>query len=200
VAIFSGLASSTSKKVKYRPARHCLFALQVKPDANGKFITTRVGQIYTNLVADLEQDSRFTKYQFLQAKRISPKGKVGLSIEGLAKTPDGALLIVFRNPLTGGRVENDNLVGGQALLIPLLNPLKVIEGKEARFGDPIDLDLDGYGIRSIEWISDKKFLIVAGPYHENAELKIPARISSCNICGPQTSHNCLQITILTISM
>jgi hypothetical protein len=146
-----------------------LFALQVKPDANGKFVTSRDGQIYTNLVADLEKDSRFNKYAFHRAKDIKPKDRGGLSIEGLAGTPEGGLLIGFRNPLSGGKVEKDKLVGGQALLVPLLNPLEVIEGKMANFGDPIDLDLDGYGIRSIELVNDKKFLVVAGPYHESVE-------------------------------
>lgn len=160
---------STSKKGKYRPARHRLFALQVKPDADGKFVTTRVGQIYTNLVADLEQDIRFNKYAFHRAKGIKPKDRGGLSIEGLATSPEGGLLIGFRNPLSGGKVEEDKLVGGHALLVPLLNPWEVIEGKKARFGDPIELDLDGYGIRSIELLNDKKYLVVAGPYHESVE-------------------------------
>jgi len=160
---------STSKKGKYRSARHRLFALQVKADANGKFVTSRVGQIYTNLVTDLEKDSRFNKYEFHEAKGIKSKDRGGLSIEGLAGTPEGGLLIGFRNPLSGGKVEKDKLVGGKSLLIPLLNPLEVIEGKTASFGDPIELDLDGYGIRSIELLNDKKLMIVAGPYHESVE-------------------------------
>jgi hypothetical protein len=160
---------SASKKGKSRPARHRLFALNVKPDGNGKFVTTRIGQIYTRLVADLEKDSRFDKYKFHQAKSIKPKEIGGLSIEGLAGTPEGALLIGFRNPLSGGKVEEGKLNGGQAVLVTLLNPLEVIEGKGARFGDPIDLDLDGYGIRSIELLNDGKYLIAAGPYHESLE-------------------------------
>jgi Protein of unknown function (DUF3616) len=160
---------STSKKGKFRQARHRLFALEIKPGADGKFVTTPVGQIYTSLVADLEKDSRFNKYAFHRAKGIKPKDRGGLNIEGLASSPEGVLLIGFRNPLSGGKVEKDKLVGGQALLVPLLNPLEVIEGKTAKFGDPIDLDLDGYGIRSIELLSDKKFLVVAGSYHEKVE-------------------------------
>jgi len=160
---------SASKKGKFRPARHRLFALNVKPDDNGKFVTTRIGHIYTHLVADLEKDSRFDKYKFHQAKSIKPKEIGGLSIEGLAGTPEGALMIGFRNPLSGGKVEEGKLNNGQAVLVTLLNPLDVIEGKGARFGDPIDLDLDGYGIRSIELLNDEKFLIVAGPYHESVE-------------------------------
>lgn len=160
---------STSKKGKFRPARHRLFALQIKPGADGKFVTTPVGQIYTSLVADIEKDIRFNNYKFHQAKDIRPKEIGGLNIEGLASSPEGALLIGFRNPLSGGKVEEGKLVGGHALLIPLLNPLEVIEGKTAKFGDPIDLDLDGYGIRSIELLSDKKYMVATGPYHERVE-------------------------------
>ena len=169
---------STSKKGKFRPARHRLFALQIKPDTSGNFTPNRVGKIYTTLVADLEKDTRFNKYKFCEAKAITPKDIGGLSIEGLAATPDGSLLIGFRNPLSGGNVENGRLVGGQALLVTLLNPLEVIEGKEARFGDPIDLDLNGYGIRSIESRNNKEYLIVAGPYHENLGSKDQKREES----------------------
>ncbi|MDG4595762.1 MAG: DUF3616 domain-containing protein [Candidatus Contendobacter sp.] len=158
---------STSKKGKSRLARHRLFALQIKPDAGGEFVTTRVGKIYATLVADLEKDTRFKKYKIHEAKTIAPKDIGGLSIEGLAATPEGTLLIGFRNPLSEGKVENGRLVGGKALLVTLLNPLEVIGGKEARFDNPIDLDLDGYGIRSIESRNKNEYLIVAGPYHEN---------------------------------
>jgi Protein of unknown function (DUF3616) len=158
---------STSKKGKPRPARHRLFALQVKPGADGKFVTNPVGQIYTTLVADLEKDSRLNKYKIHQAKDIKPKEMGGLNIEGLASSHEGALLIGFRNPLGGGEVEKGKLIGGHALLVPPNNPLEIIEGKTAKFGDPIDLDLDGYGIRSFELLNDKKYLVVAGPYHEN---------------------------------
>jgi len=114
---------STSKKGKFRPARHRLFALQIKPDAGGEFVPTRVGKIYTTLVADLEKDTRFKKYKIHEAKTIAPKDIGGLSIEGLAATPEGTLLIGFRNPLSEGKVENCLLVGGKALLVTLLNPL-----------------------------------------------------------------------------
>jgi hypothetical protein len=77
------------------------------------------------------------------------------------------LLIGFRNPLAGGTEQHGRIVGGKALLVTLLNPLEVIEGKGARFGDPTELDLGGYGIRSIESRTKDEYLIVAGPYHEN---------------------------------
>lgn len=160
---------STSKKGKHRPARHRLFAITARPGSDGKYIIERAGNIYTTLVTDLENDNRFAKYKIKEAKNIKPKDVGGLSIEGLAATPEGTLLIGFRNPLRGGKVKNSKLVGGMALVVPLLNPLEVIDGKQAKFGVPIELDLAGYGIRSME-SQKKSYLIVAGPYHENIEM------------------------------
>ncbi len=60
----------------------------------------------------------------------------------------------------------------------LLNPLEVIEGKEARFDIPIDLNLDGYGIRSIEAHNKAEYLVAAGPYHENSGKKNTKREES----------------------
>lgn len=77
----------------------------------------------------------------------------GLNIEGLAATPQGALLIGFRNPQPGNK----------ALLVSLQNPGEVVDGlAKPRFGDLIRLDLGGRGIRSIELVNGE-YLIVAGP-------------------------------------
>jgi hypothetical protein len=154
---------STSKDGEYRSARHRLFALQFKRDVSGKFIASRVGNIYSKLIEDLEKDDRFNRYRIYNAKTIAPKDIGGVSIEGLAATPDGTLLIGFRNPLSGGKKK--------ALLVTLLNPLEVIEGVKARFGHPIDLDLDRNGIRSIEFHKQHEYLIVAGPDGANKKHK-----------------------------
>jgi hypothetical protein len=88
------------------------------------------------------------------AQRL-PEEPDGLNIEGLAATPEGHLLIGFRNPLPGGR----------ALIVPLLNPDAVLlEGRPAQFGKAIELDLGGLGIRDIAPWKDQ-FVIIAGPYN-----------------------------------
>jgi hypothetical protein len=87
-----------------------------------------------------------------KASTIPPKTEGGLNIEALAATPEGKLLIGFRNPVG---------VKG-ALVVPLENPGEVIEGKAARFGDAIPVDLSGRGIRSMERVGDS-YLIVGGP-------------------------------------
>jgi hypothetical protein len=162
---------SASKKGKFREARHRLFAIKIaRSGDSGEFSAVAAGQIYTKLITDLAKDARFEAYNLGAGQTIKPKDIGGLSIEGLTATPDGALLIGFRNPLGGGRVVDGFLVDGRALVVKLLNPLDVIEGRAARFDDPIELDLGGFGIRNLEYYkAENQYLIVGGPYHENEE-------------------------------
>jgi hypothetical protein len=121
------------------------------------------------LIADLKQDSRFARYDLEQAERTAPKDTGGLSIEGLAATPAQGLLIGFRNPLAGGISANGVLKNGKAIMVHFLNPLAVLQGQTAQFADPIELDLDGLGIRDIAWRKANQYLIVAGSYHANEQ-------------------------------
>lgn len=162
---------STSRKGKFRAARHCLFALDIKPTRSGAFEVKPVGSIYTRLITDLGHDPRFERYRFETAQHIPPKAIGGLSIEGLAATPDGGLLIGFRNPLRAGKIRHKRLFNGKAILIKLLNPFDVLEGRRPKFADPIELDLKGFGIRDIVWQKKHRYLIVAGPYHDNVPNK-----------------------------
>src|SRR6185295_10833034 len=87
------------------------------------------------------------------AAKLAPEAPGGLNIEGLAATPDGKLLIGFRNPL-----PKDG-----ALIVVMENPNDVLENKPTKFGAPIFVKgLNGNGIRSIEQIGGS-YLIVAGP-------------------------------------
>jgi Protein of unknown function (DUF3616) len=158
---------SSSRTGEYREARHRLCAINVKLGSKGKFVVSPVGEIYTTLIADLREDSRFDSYHLGKAKKTQAKALGGLSIEGLASTPDNGLLIGFRNPLNGGKIKNGRLENGKALIVKLKNPFEVIHGLKAKFADPIELDLDGHGIREITRRKNHKYLIVAGPYHEN---------------------------------
>jgi hypothetical protein len=158
---------STSGKGEFRPARHRLFAVEITPAGKSKFNVNAAGKIYTGLIGDLIEDSRFDRYRLAKAKTTQAKAIGGLSIEGLAATKNKGLLIGFRNPLSGGKIKNGRLESGKALVVELLNPFEVIHGLKARFGDPLELDLDGFGIREITWRKNNKYLVVAGPYHEN---------------------------------
>jgi hypothetical protein len=100
-----------------------------------------IGKPYENLLPDLSRAPQLGAFNLADAASRAPKASGGLSIEGLCATPEGSLLIGFRNPVPDQK----------ALLIPLLNPGEVIEGIPARFGAPIQLDLDGLGIRDIAY-------------------------------------------------
>lgn len=142
-----------NKNGKERSNRCRFFATDISV-ADGKVTLTPVGKPYKNLLDDLIRDPRFESFHFADAARLTPKAADALNIEGLSATPDGHLLIGFRNPIPQGR----------ALLIPLLNPNEIIDGKTARFGPAIQLDLGGLGIRDIAFY-DGIYMISAGSYH-----------------------------------
>jgi len=82
-----------------------------------------------------------------------------LNIEGLSRTPEGALLIGFRNPIPEIKA---------LLLVRVGNPDAVMANKPARLGKPVQLDLRGLGIRSLEYSeADKNYWIVAGPFDDS---------------------------------
>lgn len=140
------------------PSRRQFFAVRII--AEGKILDP-VGKSYTGLLTDILADARFDKYHFAEAARLAPKEKGGLNIEGLSARPDGSLLIGFRSPLQNGK----------SLLLPLLNPQKVIEGERAQLGDMIELDLDGLGVRDMTLDGDR-FLIVAGEHHSGKRFEL----------------------------
>lgn len=94
------------------------------------------------------------------AAGIVPERVDGFSIEGMTSSPgDAALWLGFRAPQTGA------LVRAKALIVPLQNYAALMAGTatQATFGAPIELELGGRGIRSIDEGSDGNYLIVAGP-------------------------------------
>jgi hypothetical protein len=149
-----------SKDGKKRPNRQRLFATDLAVTDDEVHLTP-IGKPCRRLLADLIQDSRFAKYGFAQAAKLAPREPGALNIEGLCATPEGHLLIGFRNPIPKGK----------ALLIPLLNPNRVIQGQPAQFGEAIELDLRGLGIRDIALFRNR-YLLIAGVAGEQAEFKI----------------------------
>ncbi len=148
-----------NKDGKERPNRHRLFATDVAI-TNGEVTLTPVGKPCKRLLDDLVRDSRFAEFRLAEASSRAPKEPDALNIEGLSATPEGHLLLGFRNPTPHGK----------ALLIPLLNPNEVIEGKPARFDAAILLDLDGLGIRDMAYF-DGAYFIIAGPWHAGGKFQ-----------------------------
>lgn len=142
-----------SSSGKFRPERLRLFATRV---ADGDFQLDWVGS-YEGLLSDLLGEPRLARFELTAASERAPKDPGGLNIEGMTARAEGGVWIGFRNPVPAGR----------ALLVPLLNPEKLVTGAEkAAFGEPLTLDLSGLGIRSLSsWRGS--YLIVAG--HTDSE-------------------------------
>jgi hypothetical protein len=145
---------SRDKKGHPEESRLRFFATDVIGDGTGTRVVIPKTPPYRGLVTDLTADPRYSVVADAAAGKVGPEDPGGLNVEGLAATPQGHLLIGFRNPRPGG----------MALIAPLQNPGEVIAGvAHARFGEPVLLDLGKRGIRSIDWVRDR-YIIVAGPY------------------------------------
>ncbi|MBI5384321.1 MAG: DUF3616 domain-containing protein [Verrucomicrobia bacterium] len=151
---------SRNREGKYREPRHVFFATKVEPAASGPRLVL-AGACYRDLLLDLVSDARLQPFGLLAASTRPPKTRDALNIEGLSATPDGHLLLGFRNPIPKGR----------ALLVPLLNPAEVVAGRRARLGDPVLLDLGGLGVRDLGLWSDRNY-ILAGPWDSEKKFRL----------------------------
>ncbi len=135
-------------KGKERLSRHRFFATSIVI-TNGEVKLKPAGNFYARLLEDLANDSRYRSFKLAAASQHAPKVQGALNIEGLAATPEGHLVIGFRNPVPGGK----------ALLVRLMNPQDLIAGGKPKFGDPVLLDLAGLGVRAIEFWQDRFFIV-----------------------------------------
>lgn len=89
---------------------------------------------------------------------VVPEGVNGFSIEGMTASQDGTqLLLAFRAPQTDAGTRE------KALIVPVAIA-GLIGGSSPTFGAPIELDLGGRGIRSLEKsASGGDYLLLAGP-------------------------------------
>ena len=158
-----------------RASRHRFFATTFIAAEQGKVELRAVGRPYSQLLNDMIKDAKLAKFRLGAAAMHAPKEPNGLNIEGMCATPEGEMLIGFRNPIPEGR----------ALIVPLKNPAELVEGKPARFGAPLLLDLGGRGVRDMAASGGRYWIIGgsfdgSGKFHlyswdggTNAALKIP---------------------------
>lgn len=136
---------------KVRPARHVLFATRVRGEGLDARLET-AGRPFRGLLAALVADPRLAAYGLGRAAERAGEAEGGLNIEALAEGKDGSLLVGFRNPVPEGR----------ALLVPILNPTELIEGRSPRLGMAMTVALGGLGLRDACRSGDRLFLL-AGP-------------------------------------
>jgi predicted extracellular nuclease len=97
------------------------------------------------------------------AAGVSPEVPNGFNIEGLTLAPNGTTAYVaFRAP------NEPTSSRDKALIIPVTNFTTLLNATggtagSATFGAPIQLDLGGRGIRSIERNANNEYVIIAGP-------------------------------------
>jgi hypothetical protein len=139
-----------NKDGKPRPNRHRFFATEVS-DTDVSPSLRFTGSACSTLIEQMAATPGYESLGLLAATSIPPNEPGGLNIEALAAGADSSLLIGFRGPVPDGR----------ALIAPLLNPAEVIDGKPARFGPPIRLDLDARGLRDMTW-TGSDWLLIAG--------------------------------------
>jgi Protein of unknown function (DUF3616) len=160
--IFWITSHGRNKKGRVKPSRYQFFATEVTLQGSHASIEI-VGHPYTQLQRDLLEDTQLNQYQLKDAAQLPPKDKGGFNIEGLCATPERTLLIGFRNPIPRDK----------ALIVPLINPFEVIQGIAAQFDCPIELDLEGLGIRSLEyWPEQNVYLICAGSFDGTKNFKL----------------------------
>jgi hypothetical protein len=97
-----------------------------------------------------------------------PKEIDGFAVEGLAMAPNGTTAYIgFRAPYV------PPLFRDMAIIVPLLNinSLAGAPAGSAQFGQPIELDLGGRGIRSIEGNANG-MLIVAGSFGNASDFRL----------------------------
>jgi hypothetical protein len=169
-----------NKNDKQRPSRDRFFAVQILINTQ-RVELQMVGKPYEHLLDDLVNEPKLKPFNLAAASRLEPKARGALNIEGLSATPDGHLLIGFRNPIPGGK----------ALLVPMLNPEAVIHGQASKLGEPILLELDGLGIRDIAYWKGH-YAIIAGPYDGKGQAHLyewlggtstPRRVKHANLKG-----------------
>ena len=150
-----------NKDGELQERRRRFFATEITSEVGIPTVTPVGNAPYKELLADLAAAQQLAVYDLAKASEKAPEAAGGLNIEGLAAMPDGKLLIGFRNPIPGNK----------ALIVPLENPDDVVGGKKARFGNPIQIDLGGRGIRSFEYVGNGYF-IVGGPVADSGTFKL----------------------------
>ena len=158
--VFWITSHSRNASGREHPNRYRFFATTIQRKGEAVEVTL-AGRPYKRLLDDLLAAPELRPLNLKSSARLAPKMRGALNIEALCATPDNRLLIGFRNPIPGG----------DALLIPLDNPEELLEGKPARFGSPLQLDLNGLGIRDMAYWRGG-YLIIAGPYDSGGRSKL----------------------------
>jgi len=145
-------------------SRQRLFATSIA--LRGRMLTIEpTGRPYKRLLGDLIRASPVAHCDLEKASTHAPEALGGLNLEGLAPTPEGDLLIGFRNPVPRGR----------ALIMRLHNPADLVRegGHPAVLTLAAQLDLGGRGIRALEFLPEPRmYLVIAGSFEGTRDFRL----------------------------
>nr|KZA97330.1 hypothetical protein A4A59_03955 [Rhizobium leguminosarum] len=152
-------AATRDGETVYWISSHSLNSSGEDKDKRKIFFATKV--VGADNAVSLKWEGKFLRLRDAILGVIGDR-KSELNIEGLATTPEGALLIGLRDT-----------IDDKAVVIPFSNPAEVISHPEGKvvLGEPFRLDLNGRGIRSIERVDDQ-YLIVAGPVSDEGPFSL----------------------------
>ena len=148
-----------NKNGKAQPTRRQFFATSVAADNTLTVLGSAPGDNGARLFGALINHPKLSGYDWAKAATTPPKSVGGISIEGLAATPSGALMIAFRNaPPEKGKKKRE-----KALVVILTNPAEAAAGATPILSDVVPIDLGGRGVRDIVYRPARgDFLILAG--------------------------------------
>jgi hypothetical protein len=153
-----------SKDQEEQESRQRFFATTFTADA-GNVRIEPVGRAYKRLIRDLQGTPELNAFHLDQAARRAPEDRDGLNLEGLAATPQGYVLLGFRNPIPEGR----------ALIVALRNPAELVDdaATSAILSVAGRLDLGGRGIRAIEFVPElRTYLVIGGAFDGAHDFRI----------------------------
>ena len=153
-----------SRKGKERKLRQRLFATTWS-NSDGATRLQTTGSPCKSLLASLISAPALAGFNLADAAKKMPEEAGGLNLEGLSPTPEGHLLIGFRNPIPGG----------MALIARLRNPAALVEGGAATPDIVLagTLDLGGRGVRALEFVPSLGiYLVLAGLFADGADFRL----------------------------
>lgn len=137
-----------NSKGREKSERYYFFALTYDSEKNSVQL---VGQPYEKLLDAMIVHPEFQIYNFKKAATRAAEDKHAINIEGMTARREGGVFIGFRNPVPDGK----------ALIVPLENPREVVDGQAPKLMKPIEMDLEGLGIRGLSsWKG--QYIIAAG--------------------------------------
>jgi hypothetical protein len=145
---------STKADGTAQPGRRRLFAVDVKSGGPNLEIVP-AGTPFCGLIEAMSEEPAYEDLDLRVASQRGSNFDGALNIESICATPDGELMIGFRNPVPGGK----------ALIAVLSNPDGVLAGNKPQLRAPLFIDLRGLGLRDMtRWLN--KYLLIAGDFRD----------------------------------